>query len=64
VIPRSYRAAIESGNDKVLSEESAMYRAFEGLPAAASVQDAVTLAQLEIVRRLERQRSGAASGAR
>jgi hypothetical protein len=64
VIPRSYRAAIESGNDKVHSEESAMYSAFEGLPAAASVQDAVTLAQLEIVRRLERQRAGAASGAR
>jgi hypothetical protein len=41
-----------------------MYSAFEGLPAAASVQEAVTLAQQEIVRRLERQRSGAASGAR
>ena len=41
-----------------------MYSAFEGLPAAASVQEAVTLAQLEIVRRLERQRAGAGSGAR
>jgi hypothetical protein len=64
VIPRSYRAAIESGNDKVLSEESAMYSAFEGLPAAASVQQAVSLAQLEILRRLERQQAVAAAGAR
>jgi hypothetical protein len=35
-----------------------MYRAYEGLPAAASVQQAVSLAQLEILRRLERQRTG------
>ena len=37
-----------------------MYRAYEGLPAAASVQQAVCLAQLEILRRLERQRIGPA----
>ena len=37
-----------------------MYGAYEGLPAAASVQQAVSLAQLEILRRLERQRTGAA----
>jgi hypothetical protein len=36
-----------------------MYRAFEGLPPAASVQEAVCLAQLEILRRLEHQRTGA-----
>jgi hypothetical protein len=36
-----------------------MYGTFEGLPAAASVQQAVCLAQLEILRRLERQRIGA-----
>jgi hypothetical protein len=41
-----------------------MYSAFEGLPAAASVQQAVSLAQLEILRRLERQRAGTAPGAR
>lgn len=41
-----------------------MYSAFEGLPAAASVQQAVSLAQLEILRRLERQRAGAAPVAR
>jgi hypothetical protein len=64
VIPRSHRTAIESGNDEVPSEESAMYSAFEGLPAAASVQQAVSLAQLEILRRLERQRAGTAPGAR
>ena len=37
-----------------------MYRTYEGLPAAASVQQAVCLAQLEILRRLERQRTGVA----
>jgi hypothetical protein len=37
-----------------------MYGAYEGLPAAASVQQAVRLAQLEIQRRLERQRAAAA----
>jgi hypothetical protein len=41
------------------SKESVMYGAYEGLPAAASVQQAVRLAQLEIQRRLERQRTGA-----
>jgi hypothetical protein len=41
-----------------------MYSAFEGLPAATSVQQAVSLAQLEILRRLERQRAAAAPGAR
>jgi len=35
-----------------------MYSAYEGLPAAASVQQAVSLAQLEILRRLDRQRAG------
>jgi hypothetical protein len=34
-----------------------MYSAYEGLPAAASVQQAVSLAQLEILRRLDRQRA-------
>ena len=41
-----------------------MYGAYEGLPAAASVQQAVSLAQLEILRRLERQRAAAASTGR
>jgi len=51
----------ESGTTtRFSSEESAMYGTFEGLPAAASVQQAVCLAQLEILRRLERQRTGAA----
>ena len=30
----------------------------EGLPAAASVEQAIILAQLQILRRIERQRSG------
>jgi hypothetical protein len=30
----------------------------EGLPAAASVEQAILLAQLQILRRLERQRNG------
>jgi hypothetical protein len=30
----------------------------EGLPAAASVEQAIILAQLQILRRLERQRKG------
>ena len=60
MIPRSHYAAIrERHHDTVHSEESAMYGTFEGLPAAASVQQAVCLAQLEILRRLERQRTGA-----
>ena len=46
------------------SKESVMYGAYEGLPAAASVQQAVCLAQLEILRRLERQRTGAAPAGR
>jgi len=41
-----------------------MYGTFEGLPAAASVQQAVCLAQLEILRRLERQRTAAAPAER
>jgi hypothetical protein len=40
------------------SQETAMYGTYEGLPPAASVQQAVRLAQLEILRRLERQRTG------
>ena len=64
MIPRSYCAAIESGNRQVPSEESAMFSTYEGLPAAASVQQAVCLAQLEILRRLERQRTGAAPAGR
>jgi hypothetical protein len=46
------------------SKELAMYRTYEGLPAAASVQQAVCLAQLEILRRLERQRTGVAPAGR
>ena len=41
-----------------------MYSVYEGLPAAASVQQAVSLAQLEILRRMERQRTGAAPAGR
>ena len=33
-----------------------MPRAYEGLPAAASVEQAICLAQLQILRQLERQR--------
>jgi hypothetical protein len=65
VITRSYCAVIrERHHAKVPSEESAMYSVYEGLPAAASVQQAVCLAQLEILRRLERQRTGAAPAGR
>ena len=65
MIPRSYCAAIrERYHDQVPSEESAMFSTYEGLPAAASVQQAVCLAQLEILRRLERQRTGAAPAGR
>jgi hypothetical protein len=53
----------EDGNTAtVTNEESAMYGSYEGLPAAANVQQAVCLAQLEILRRLERQRTGAPAG--
>jgi hypothetical protein len=35
-----------------------MSNAFEGLPAAVTIQQAIFLAQLQILRRLERQRHG------
>jgi hypothetical protein len=35
-----------------------MHGDHEGLPAAASVEQAIILAQLQILRRMERQRSG------
>ena len=35
-----------------------MRRHHEGLPAAATVEQAIILAQLQILRRMERQRSG------
>jgi len=35
-----------------------MQRHHEGLPAAATVEQAIILAQLQILRRMERQRSG------
>jgi len=34
---------------------------FEGLPAAANVQQAICLAQLQILRRMERERTAAAA---
>jgi hypothetical protein len=39
-------------------EEMVMQRHHEGLPAAATVEQAIILAQLQILRRLERQRNG------
>lgn len=33
-----------------------MHSTYEGLPAAASVEQAIALAQLQILRRIERQR--------
>jgi hypothetical protein len=38
------------------TEEPNMRTSHEGLPAAASVEQAITLAQLQILRQLERQR--------
>ena len=61
MIPTSYVQSLERDTRQSdPSKESAMYSAYEGLPAAASVQQAVSLAQLEILRRLERQRTGVA----
>ncbi len=35
-----------------------MQNQYEGLPAAATVEQAIILAQLQILRRMERQRNG------
>ena len=35
-----------------------MQRHYEGLPAAATVEQSIILAQLQILRRIERQRNG------
>lgn len=40
------------------SEEKIMQRHHEGLPAAATVEQAIILAQLQILRRVERERNG------
>jgi hypothetical protein len=39
-------------------EGTVMQRHHEGLPAAATVEQSVILAQLQILRRIERQRNG------
>jgi hypothetical protein len=39
-----------------------MQRHHEGLPAATTVEQAIILAQLQILRRIERQRSGYQGG--
>jgi hypothetical protein len=39
-------------------ENTIMQRHHEGLPAAATVEQAIILAQLQILRRIERERSG------
>ena len=38
------------------TKEHTMHSDYEGLPAAGSVEQAITLAQLRILRQLERQR--------
>jgi hypothetical protein len=39
-------------------ENTIMQRHHEGLPAAATVEQSIILAQLQILRRIERQRNG------
>jgi hypothetical protein len=43
---------------ELFPEEQTMRSIHEGLPAAASVEQAIILAQLQILRQLDRQRNG------
>lgn len=47
----------ESRPDTLSSEEQTMRSTNQGLPAAASVEQAIILAQLQILRQLDRQRN-------
>jgi hypothetical protein len=50
-------AAAHSETNENRRESTIMHNHHEGLPAAATVEQAVILAQLQILRRIERQRN-------
>ena len=59
--PEPYSACGDSESAAAHIKEAQVTSGYEGLPAAANVQQAICLAQLQILRRMERERKAAAA---